>query len=161
MCDENNDSARPVQVHTHRWVLIRRTQLHTPAACTSIKSSTATFVTTPTAKRWYQFYSLLPIVTKTSLIKSLAFFYMRKFLELLRASPVVGAQYVTLQKHFSHPSFVKYFFFQPTHKTKTVTANRWETTNSKAIGRIIIMIGQSETWSSSPITFITLFSGSC
>jgi hypothetical protein len=24
-----------------------------------------------------------------------------------------GAQYVTLQKHFSHPSLVIYFFFQP------------------------------------------------
>jgi hypothetical protein len=116
---------------------------------------------TPTAKRWYQFYTLLPIVTKTSLIKSLAFFYMRKFLVLLRASPAVGAQYVTLQKHFSHPSFVIYFLFQPTHKTRTVTANRWETTNSEAIGPVIIMIGQSETWSSSQITFITLFSGSC
>jgi len=84
---------------------------------------------------------------------------MRKFLALLRPSPVVGAQYVSLQKHFSHPSFVIYFFFQPTHKTKTVTANTWETTNSKAIGPIIIMIGPSETWSSSQITFITLFSG--
>jgi len=28
-------------------------------------------------------------------------------------------------KHFSHPSFVILFFFQPTHKTKTMTANRW------------------------------------
>ncbi len=37
--------------------------------------------------------------------------YMRKFLVLLRASPVVGAQYGTLQKHYSHPSFVIYFFF--------------------------------------------------
>jgi hypothetical protein len=49
---------------------------------------------------------------------------MRKFLELLRASPVVGAQYVTLRKHFSHPSFVIYFFSQPTHKTKTVRCSK-------------------------------------
>jgi hypothetical protein len=34
----------------------------------------------------------------------------------------------------------------PTHKTKTRTANRWKTTNSKAPGPII-MIGQSETGS--------------
>jgi hypothetical protein len=32
-------------------------------------------------------------------------------------------------KHFSHPSFVIYFFFQPTHKTKIVTTNRWEGCN--------------------------------
>jgi hypothetical protein len=33
-------------------------------------------------------------------------------------------------------------------KTKTGTANRWETTNSKALGQIV-MIGQSETGSNS------------
>jgi len=35
-------------------------------------------------------------------------------------------------------------FCNPTHKTETGTANRWETTNSKPPGRIIMM-GQSET----------------
>jgi hypothetical protein len=62
---------------------------------------------------------------------------------------------VTLQKYFSHPSLVIHLFFNLTHKTKTGTANRWETTNSKPLGPII-MIGQSETGSSSQILFITL-----
>jgi hypothetical protein len=39
-----------------------------------------------------------------------------------------GAQYVTLQKYFSHPSLVIYFLSNPTHKTKTRTPNKWETT---------------------------------
>jgi len=30
-----------------------------------------------------------------------------------------GARYKTLQKYFSHPSLVIYFFLNPTHKTKT------------------------------------------
>jgi len=45
---------------------------------------------------------------------------------------------VILQKYFLHPSLVSCFFPKPTHKTKTGTANRWETTNSKAPGPIII-----------------------
>jgi hypothetical protein len=49
-----------------------------------------------------------------------------------------SAQYVILQKYFLHPSLVSCFFPKPTHKTKTGTANRWETTNSKAPGPIII-----------------------
>ncbi len=39
-----------------------------------------------------------------------------------------SGQYLTLQKYFSHPSFNYFLFFNPTHKTKTGTANRWETT---------------------------------
>jgi len=62
---------------------------------------------------------------------------------------------VTLQKYFSHPSLVIHLFFNLAHKTKTGTANRWETTNSKPLGPII-MIGKSETGSSSQILFITL-----
>jgi hypothetical protein len=54
------------------------------------------------------------------------------------------AQHVTLQKYFSHPNLVLYFFCNPTHKTETGTANRWETTSSKPPGPII-MINQSET----------------
>ncbi len=61
----------------------------------------------------------------------------------LRASPG-SAQYVTLQKCFSHPSLVIYFFPnttpQPPPRKKT---------------------NQSETGSSSQIIFITLFSGRC
>jgi hypothetical protein len=47
-------------------------------------------------------------------------------------------------------------FSNPTHKNKTGTANRLETTNSKPPGPII-MIGQSQTGSGSQIIFITLF----
>jgi len=46
-------------------------------------------------------------------------------------------------------------FCNPTHKTKTRTSNRWGTTNSKPPAPIIMM-GQSETLSSSQIVFITL-----
>jgi len=42
----------------------------------------------------------------------------------------IGAQYVTLQKYFSHPSLVISFFPTPPHKTKTGTANTWETTST-------------------------------
>jgi hypothetical protein len=52
-----------------------------------------------------------------------------------------GAQYVTLNKYFPRPNLVIYFL-------ETGTANRWGTTNSKPPGPII-MIGQSETLSSS------------
>jgi hypothetical protein len=66
-----------------------------------------------------------------------------------------GAQYVTLQKYFSHPGFIYFFSCTLTDTTETETANRCETTNSKPPGRII-MIGQSETGRSSEIVFITL-----
>jgi hypothetical protein len=46
----------------------------------------------------------------------------------------------------------------PTHKAKTGTANRWETTNSKPLGQIII-IDQSKLWSNNHIIFTILFSG--
>ncbi len=71
-----------------------------------------------------------------------------------------GAQYVTLQRYFSHSSFSYLPFSNPTHKTKTGTANRWESTNTKPPEPIII-IGQSKTGSSSQIIFIcTLLSRS-
>jgi hypothetical protein len=44
-----------------------------------------------------------------------------------------GAQYVTPQKYFSHPSFSYLLFPNLTHKTKTGTANRWEITNSNPL----------------------------
>ncbi len=53
-----------------------------------------------------------------------------------------------------------YFFATPPIKQKTGTANRWETTNSKPHGPII-MVGQSKTGSSSQIIFITLCFGRC
>jgi hypothetical protein len=46
---------------------------------------------------------------------------------------------VTLQKYFSHPSFSYILFCNPTHKTRTGTANTWGTTNSKPLGSIIMM----------------------
>jgi hypothetical protein len=69
------------------------------------------------------------------------------------------AQYMTMQKHFSHPSFVVYFFATPTYKTEMWTANRWGTTNSKPPGPIIIMKGpiRNTLSASSHITFITPF----
>jgi hypothetical protein len=72
-----------------------------------------------------------------------------------------GAQYVTLRKYFSHPSFSYVLFCNPTNKTETGTAKQigggGGTTNNKPLGAII-MIDQSETLSSSnQIIFITLF----
>ncbi len=58
-----------------------------------------------------------------------------------------GAQYVTLRKYFSHPSFSYVPLCNPTHKTETGIVNRRGTTNSKPPGRIIMM-SQSETLSS-------------
>ncbi len=63
---------------------------------------------------------------------------------------------MTLQKCFSHPSLVIHLFFNLTHKTKTGTANRWETTNNSKPLEPIIIIGQSERGSNSQILFITL-----
>ncbi len=52
---------------------------------------------------------------------------------------------MTLQKHFSHPSFnCQLLSKPPTYKTETGTANRWETTNSKPLGPIKLST-QSET----------------
>jgi hypothetical protein len=52
-----------------------------------------------------------------------------------------GAQYVALQKYFSHPSLFISFFSNATHKTKTGTANRWETTNSNYLGNEQLVLG--------------------
>jgi hypothetical protein len=57
-------------------------------------------------------------------------------LYLVNKSISSSAQYLTLQKHFSHPDLVIYLFPNPTHKTKTGTASRWETTNSNLPGPI-------------------------
>jgi hypothetical protein len=68
-----------------------------------------------------------------------------------------GAQYVTLQKCFSHPSLVIYCFATQPRKLNLGTANRWGTTNSKPHGPIVMM-GRSETLITSQVLFITLFS---
>jgi hypothetical protein len=73
-----------------------------------------------------------------------------------RASPAV----LSMQpcKNIFHIQ-VKLFialFSNPTHKTETGTGNMLGTSNSKPPGPIL-MIGQSETLSSSQIVFITLF----
>jgi hypothetical protein len=62
------------------------------------------------------------------------------------------AQCVTLQKYFSHPSVVIYFFSNLTHKTETGTANRWETTNSNPPG---------QSGNNNQIIFVPLFNGRC
>jgi hypothetical protein len=59
-------------------------------------------------------------------------------------------------KIFFTSKFSCVLFCNPTHKTETGTANRREATNSKPPGPIIMM-GKSETPSSSQIIFITLF----
>jgi hypothetical protein len=58
--------------------------------------------------------------------------------------------------------FSYFHFSNPTHKTKTGIASRWETANSKSPGAII-MISQwgEKKRTSSQITFIILFSGKC
>jgi hypothetical protein len=59
---------------------------------------------------------------------------------------------VTVQKYFSHPSLVIYFFATPPIKLKLWTANRSGITNNKPPGPII-MVGQSEMLISNHITF--------
>ncbi len=61
---------------------------------------------------------------------------------------------MTLQKYFSHPSFSYKFFSNPTHKTETATASRWETTNSNPDGPIKAVNKYNLT------VFIRLFQGS-
>ncbi len=65
-------------------------------------------------------------------------------------------QFLTLHIYFSHPSLVVYFVAScnPTPETEIGTAKRSGTTNSKPPGPIIMM-GQSETLTSSQITFTT------
>ncbi len=86
----------------------------------------------------------------------LSFAYNQKSrFEHLQQWPLCDPTTIFLTSKFSYLLFSK-----PSHKTKIGTANRWETTNSRALGPII-MIGQSETGSSSQIIFITHFSGKC
>jgi len=69
-----------------------------------------------------------------------------------------GAQYVTLQKYFTHPSLYSYLLVcNPTHKTESGAANWWATTNNKPHGRISTM-GQSETLTRSQIILLHSFS---
>jgi hypothetical protein len=65
---------------------------------------------------------------------------------------------VTLQKYFSHPSLVIYFFFNLNHKTETETADICGGITNNKPPEPITMMGQSGTLSSSQIIFITLFS---
>jgi hypothetical protein len=50
-----------------------------------------------------------------------------------------------MQDYFSHPSLIMYFFSNPTHTTKIVIANKWETNDSKTFGPIT-MSYQSKIW---------------
>jgi len=58
-------------------------------------------------------------------------------------------------------SHIEHYFLQP-HPQKLITefAKRWNTTNTKPFGPIV-MIRQSEIWNISQIIFITLSSGNC
>jgi hypothetical protein len=60
----------------------------------------------------------------------------------LRGIILNGAQYVTLKTYFRHPSLVILLFRNPAQKAGT--AYRWEPTNNKPLGRII-MIGANGT----------------
>jgi len=78
-------------------------------------------------------------------------------LKFIKENPVsTGAQYVTLQKYFSHSNLLVYFFATPPIKLKTGIANRSGSCNSKPPGPII-MLGHWETLRGSQITFNILF----
>jgi hypothetical protein len=64
---------------------------------------------------------------------------------------------VTLQKYFSHPSLVIYFFATPPIKVELGQQIRGGLLIANPLAQIIMM-GQSKTLSSSQIIFITLFS---
>jgi hypothetical protein len=79
-------------------------------------------------------------------------------LKVIKENPVsTGAQYVTLQKYFSHPNLLVYFFATPPIKLKLGQEIGGGSHNSKP-PEPIIMLGQWETLSGSQITFNTLFS---
>jgi hypothetical protein len=61
-------------------------------------------------------------------------FIIKSANEQVRASPTVLS--MTLQKKILPSKFSYLLFFNPTHKTKTGTANRRETTNDKPPGPI-------------------------
>ncbi len=67
-----------------------------------------------------------------------------------------NAQYVTLQKYFGHPSV-----YNPTHKTETGIANRWETTNNNPLRPIKLYNQSEETRSSQKIRFDSVYSRLC
>ncbi len=79
---------------------------------------------------------------------------------LRRASPVEHHSIRNTAKVFFTSNFSDLHLAIPPAKNETGTVNRWGTTNSKPHGPIIMM-GQSETLSSSHITFSTLFSATC
>jgi hypothetical protein len=62
---------------------------------------------------------------------------------------------ISLRSKFSYV-----FFYNPTHKTKIGTTNKWETSNRKPLGPII-MIRQSKTRNSSQTMYIIIFSKRC
>ncbi len=63
-------------------------------------------------------------------------------LKFIKENPVsTGAQYVTLQKYFSHSNLLVYFFATPPIKLKTGIANKSGSRNSKPPGPIM-MLGQ-------------------
>jgi hypothetical protein len=68
-----------------------------------------------------------------------------------------GAQYVTLQKYFTHPSLYSYLLVcNPTHKTESGAANWWATTNNKPHGRISTRANQ-KLWREVRSYYYTLF----
>jgi hypothetical protein len=57
-------------------------------------------------------------------------------------------------------TWISILFSTPTHKIKIANANRWETTNNKPLG-LIIMIAKLKIRNSSQVIFITFFYGTC
>jgi hypothetical protein len=68
---------------------------------------------------------------------------------LLTASPTAKIFYIqkycdSCKNNFTSKFSYLLFLQSHTHKTKTGSANSWETSNSKPLGPIIIAIAQSE-----------------
>jgi hypothetical protein len=108
-------------------------------------------------KSSWHFFNSIP---KASLNFSISQpFILHNFQGSLRAaSPAVLSMQPSPKIFFTSKFSYLTFCNLTTHKTETGIENRWGTTNSEPPGPII-MIGQSETLSSSQIIFITLFCG--
>jgi hypothetical protein len=57
-------------------------------------------------------------------------------------------------------TWISFFFSTSTYKIKIANAKRWETTNNKPLGPII-MIAQLKIGNNSRVIFITFFYGTC
>ncbi len=72
----------------------------------------------------------------------LTFLHWELWMDGVTKNSFNGAQYVTQKTIFLTFKFSSSLFFNPTPKTNPGSSNRWETTNSKPLGPII-MVRQS------------------